>query len=39
VKLRIITAVEGELLTGELILIPGNNEFVNPDIKNRYFEK
>ncbi len=33
-EIRIITAVEGELLTGEININSGNNEFVNPDIKN-----
>ena len=33
-KIRIITAVEGELLTGEIQVATGESEFVTPDVKN-----
>jgi adenine deaminase len=33
-EIRIITAVEGELLTGEISINSGNNEFVSSDTKN-----
>ena len=33
-EIRIITAMEGELLTGEIIGFSGNSEFVTSDVKN-----
>ena len=33
-EIRIITAVDGELLTGEININSGNNEFVSSDTKN-----